>query len=599
VTDPVDIAREAVRLKRDVIDALAPHEAMSVLLNFILGAAHGSQTLAPGDIEYLVAVLLERPSPLPVREGGDWAADNARAAAALVELRNLQTRDYARRRAAGTEQAAIALLASDAELDDTFFRWPGELTQIRRLLSDLFPADDAVAALLSSEFGFDGQQAIALGNAAIDLFVSGANAYNHTLRKLASSDPRVRTARGAAARSQALGEVIWELMSERWDYREFTFRATDLAHATDVPVAAAHAFIERFSLGFGDLRGGRPLMTGRNLVRHRPLIHDGEGRALPTVYGNILWAIRPAFENTLRASPGVWAHYQRRRAGVLEDRAADLLERALGATAQRNVSFQLDAHKELWEADVLARVGDVCFVVEVKSGQLSADARRGNKGAAKRDLDGLLGKSVRQASRLASAILTSEAVTFLNRATGNPVTVDLDGVERVEPVVVTLEDLTLIGANTRTLRAAGLLPENTALPWLINVFDLEVLAATAEFAAQVTAFVAARRTLPERTLFNDEIDLWTAFVTGALHVEGDDPLIGGQRAVLAGRYDPSKPPPHEMRMTGSQRRKLRALNRDRPAGWLRDAEALIAAIQVGRNAISGTGPRPPRRAKDD
>ena len=310
---------------------------------------------------------------------------------------------------------------------------------------------------------------------------------------------------------------------------------------------------------------------------------------MPTVYGNILWAIRPAVEETLKASPQVWAVYQRRRAGVLEERAAVLLEHALGVTAQRNVSFQLDGHRELWEADVLVRVGHVCFVVEVKSGQLSADARRGNKGAAKRDLEGLLGKSVRQASRLASAILASEAVTFLNRATGNPVTVDLDGVDRVEPVVVTLEDLTLIGANTRTLRAAGLLPENTALPWLINVFDLEVLAATAEFAAQVTAFVAARRALPERTLFNDEIDLWAAFVTGALHVEGDAPVIGGQRAALAVRCDPSKPPPQEMQMTGSQRRTLRALDRDRPAGWLRDAEALIAAIQVGRNPSQEPG----------
>ena len=150
-----------------------------------------------------------------------------RAAGALVELRELR-RATTHARAAGTEQAAIALLASDAELDDTFFRWPGELPQIRRLLSDLFPADDEVAALLTSEFGFDGQQAIALGNAAIDLFVSGANGYNHALQELASSDPRVRTARGAAARSRVLGEVIWELMSGHWDYREFTFRAADL-----------------------------------------------------------------------------------------------------------------------------------------------------------------------------------------------------------------------------------------------------------------------------------------------------------------------------------------------------------------------------------
>jgi hypothetical protein len=71
------------------------------------------------------------------------------------------------------------------------------------------------------------------------------------------------------------------------------------------------------------------------------------------------------------------------------------------------------------------------------------------------------------------------------------------------------------------------------------MFDLEALVATAEFAAQVTAFIAARRTLSEETWFNDELDLCGAFVTGALHLEAPESMISGQRAVLSDATYPS------------------------------------------------------------
>jgi hypothetical protein len=44
------------------------------------------------------------------------------------------------------------------------------------------------------------------------------------------------------------------------------------------------------------------------------------------------------------------------------------------------------------------------------------------------------------------------------------VELDLAGIERVEPVIVTLEDLTPIAANVPTLRASGLLPAAQPMP---------------------------------------------------------------------------------------------------------------------------------------
>jgi hypothetical protein len=110
-----------------------------------------------------------------------------------------------------------------------------------------------------------------------------------------------------------------------------------------------------------------------------------------------------------------------------------------------------------------------------------------------------------------------------------------------------------------------------------------MLAATAEFAAQLTAFMAARHAMPDALWFNDEMDLWAAFVMGALHIEDSESLISGHRALLAGGCDTAVAAPQLMRMTNSQRRRLRALHRDRPSDWLKEAEALIAEVQVGRD----------------
>ena len=66
MTDPVNIPREAVRIKHDIVDALAPHNAMSVLLNFILGAANGPKRWSPAQSSTWPRSCLNDP-PVPRR----------------------------------------------------------------------------------------------------------------------------------------------------------------------------------------------------------------------------------------------------------------------------------------------------------------------------------------------------------------------------------------------------------------------------------------------------------------------------------------------------------------------------------------------------
>jgi hypothetical protein len=74
--------------------------------------------------------------------------------------------------------------------------------------------------------------------------------------------------------------------------------AEDLASEADVDVAVVDAFLRAFSIEFGEVKG-TSIMTGRNAVRARPFVSDGDGGYLLTLAGNLRWGIRPLIEMAL------------------------------------------------------------------------------------------------------------------------------------------------------------------------------------------------------------------------------------------------------------------------------------------------------------
>ena len=246
----------------------------------------------------------------------------------------------------------------------------------------------------------------------MDRFVHKFDSWRDSLQELVAVDPRVRSAGSVSARERVALEVHIELLAEFTDYREFALTGGELASGAGAGAQAAEAFVRRFSLGFGELSGGYPLMTGRNPVRHEPLVRTPDGRILPVGGANIAWAIRPELEAALDWETAEWHLYEKRRAAYVERQAAALIERALGAPVARNVGFRLPEDDTPREADALVRVEHVCLVVEVKSGELSSKARQNRKREAKDGLGELVGKAAEQAGRLESAIDRGEHVQF-------------------------------------------------------------------------------------------------------------------------------------------------------------------------------------------
>jgi hypothetical protein len=214
-------------------------------------------------------------------------------------------------------------------------------------------------------------------------------------------------------------ELWWPRFSSREFAAEIAVTPRTLAAAASVRVSSATAFLRLFSLTLGSTKVRRPGFSGRHEIRHRPFIQFDGDHFFPVVAENLLWAIRPRLEASLKGDSEAWDRYQARRARFLERQAGGVLRRALQPDSlHTNVLFVVDDESAIYEADLLALVGDVCVVGEVKSGALSDQTRRGRRRELAQDLQSLLGKAAQQVARLEIALASSKPVAFRDRETG-------------------------------------------------------------------------------------------------------------------------------------------------------------------------------------
>lgn len=592
---------EIANIKQEMAQDLAPFEAMHVLACLVATQAFSRPEVyseldddSGATIEYVASILLERPSPAPVGEPGHPSTMGAAIQRTLDRTRGL-TLQLGLNRYRREDQAETALdaIAATVETHDALSRWPGYAKQAQDLITEL-AADEETAALLREELGFDLTQALQLESAVGSLLTSRYNQHGERTaetvdaleaeldRDPAAVPPPLR-ARDDKEHSE---RGLWMLAQEHFSEHlrdALVITAADLAARADIEITVAESFLRTFSNDFGSTRGTN-IVTGRNQVRQRPFVTDGEGRYLLTLPGNLLWGMRPVAEATIKRHQAAFHKYESARSAYTERECARQLRTVLKSDdVWTNALYWLDGKR--YEADVIARVDDVCIVVEVKSGELSGKAWRGRRSDLRRGLEALIGESSTQCERLATELRAGRVPEFIDRSTHRPFEIPLDEISRVEAAVVTLESLGFVGMAFPRLREAGLLgDEGNEAPWIVSLYDLAAIATSCQYTPQFTAYVRRRRSMDERVAFMDECDLWMLHLRETL----DFGAIRANKLFVEGRSDDlnkawmfgSRMP--TMKLDKSSKRRLRELDRKRPNGFVRKAEAVIADAQRGR-----------------
>jgi hypothetical protein len=553
-----------LRLREEIAELAAPYHAFDVVLPLWLtyGMA-GFESLTPlrsdgfpRAAEYVAHVLLERPSPKPLRVAtkqemangvdvqglgkrvgeivamlGVWFYERQRENAddPLDPWLELRTRFYMQRLAIGS----------------FVYEWEEEA-----ILRQLF---DPFSEQLGETLGFDASQAIALEKALVPLLFEGIDG---RVAKATEFAEEMRTALSAARKGEAIAEnmpreaIEWLATRSKKEAEEriegqkaawvslgigqdASFTAEQLATAAEVPLSAAEAFLASFSVRFGERpdadqweRDPKKAVGGElQTMREVPMLDDGAGSYLPVALDSILYGIRDVLTDALKPTRR-WGRFDRHRAQVLEGRAVAALDRALGADfAHAGVHYRyLDekGEEKEGEADGVIRVGTLAVLVECKAGALAPSARRAAPGRLERGLKDQVVAAHDQLKRSHEALIGGKAKD-VGDADGKPLRLDLTGVSRTLRIAVTLGDLSPVAPGVWQLQEAGLLPADERAPWVVGLHELELICELSEGPAQLVHYILRRqRSIRQKHFAMDELDFFMKYLSDGLFFEDEE-----------------------------------------------------------------------------
>lgn len=519
----------------------------------------------------------------------------------------LAYRGFARAAERDDLPAAEAQTMARAGAHHLWTRGSGYHWQERVTVGEIFDAQ-AVRDDLRSLLGFDGHEAMALceashaaledhlnsrleeGREAVDVLLAGGG---HPMEQWA------RQAASGFDRGPRHFAVM--AMAMLWGMRQLgdlmTVSTDELVERSGIDRPTVEAYLKVFCIGFGQEQS-EPL-AAMEMLRERPLIVAGEDRHFPVMPGADVWALRPAFERALIGAGGATKQrYLDARADWLERQVAHLLGATLKPDAvHESLRYRIreaDGSHVDGEIDVLVELGDTLLVVEAKSATLPVSGRRGGESLIQH-LKKNLARAAVQGERARQAVLDPASAEFLDDR-GQPVSLLAASVREVHPIVVTLDDLSVVTPVIWQLVGTRVMPEGVTVPWAVNRHDLQTICELVDLPAQLVHFLRRRARLNQLggRVASDELDWFSLYLHNSLYFEEDqdDELVS--YASMTDRFDayflarqrgdPSVPRPAQQ--LGSQTRKvLEFLDTHRPPGAMAAACSLLDIATASREEM--------------
>ena len=269
-----------------------------------------------------------------------------------------------------------------------------------------------------------------------------------------------------------------------------SFTPAMLASKAGVSDEIALKFLDAFSLPFGSTKTDYMMPAPVPPVRVRPIIRFAEQFLCPLPF-NLIWAIKPRFEEALKAS-SKWNPYQKHRGSFLVTAGVKSFGKLLpGAEAYENLTYPIGPNEEA-ELDALILFDRYVFLVEAKAGEFGA-ARRGGKEKIKKGLAELVGDPFEQGARAWDYIRKTAQPVFLAKG-GKRVVLDKRRYTEVSIITLTLDSLDVFTPEMHRLRDAGVLGQHD-IPWAVCLTDLMAISDILQFPSEFTHFLRWRRAI--------------------------------------------------------------------------------------------------------
>jgi len=320
--------------------------------------------------------------------------------------------------------------------------------------------------------------------------------------------------------------------SELFLTNKFLFTIEELASSVKSEPVAIECALSKLSYQFGDLKDSNPehFFLG-NPVWTKPLIKLPTGSYFCVIPQLFFSFIFQSLDSLLSPEEIKDEVQDKCRPKFLEDEIKQLFTQAFPqAIFKQNFKWK-DSNVE-YESDFIMQIDSHLIIVEAKSGAVSRSALRGAPSSAKDDIQELLISPAIQSKRFADKIMELKANQVLPE-TFQALNFDINAIERIIRLSVTLEDFATIQSQVSRLRDTGWIDKDFSAAPTIALADLEVVFDILTSVPQKIHYLVRRSELEEHMQYRgDELDLLgfyleTGFNLGKEEFEPREWIISG------------------------------------------------------------------------
>ena len=320
--------------------------------------------------------------------------------------------------------------------------------------------------------------------------------------------------------------------SELFLTNKFLFTIEELASSVKSEPVAIECALSKLSYQFGDLKDSNPehFFLG-NPVWTKPLIKLPTGSYFCVIPQLFFSFIFQSLDSLLSPEEIKDEVQDKCRPKFLEDEIKQLFTQAFPqAIFKQNFKWK-DSNVE-YESDFIMQIDSHLIIVEAKSGAVSISALRGAPSSAKDDIQELLISPAIQSKRFADKIMELKANQVLPE-TFQALNFDINAIERIIRLSVTLEDFATIQSQVSRLRDTGWIDKDFSAAPTIALADLEVVFDILTSVPQKIHYLVRRSELEEHMQYRgDELDLLgfyleTGFNLGKEEFEPREWIISG------------------------------------------------------------------------
>lgn len=253
-----------------------------------------------------------------------------------------------------------------------------------------------------------------------------------------------------------------------------------------------------------------------NPIWDKPLIKLNKNSYCWPIPGTFFSFCIELMENIIQDNKRLKEIYERRKGTFLENNVENLFRKFF---KNAKVYPKLERVDIDGETDLLVIVDTYVFIIESKSGKISASARRGASKTLKREIKKLLIDSSEQATKLADYIKNKLGVLEFTNKKKDKVIIDFSNVKHIYTFSVTFDLFGPIASRTPILLEASLVDDKLDISPSMTLADLEMLFEILETDSEKIHYFARRSQLDKNTIYNaDEPDLLAFYLKTGFNI---------------------------------------------------------------------------------